>query len=68
MYARVKALNDAWAVVANQRAALNFEPQAHIWTSEKASDVAIPESAVQSPSGPPEDIREFMISKFWDRH
>ncbi|MFT7305653.1 MAG: hypothetical protein ACI9P7_000913 [Candidatus Azotimanducaceae bacterium] len=67
MYARVNALNGAWAVVANQQASFTFEPEAHIWTSEKASDVSIPESAVQSSSGPPEDIRALMISTFWGK-
>jgi hypothetical protein len=67
LYARVTALNNAWAVVTNQLTSFEFEPQAHIWTSKKASDVSIPESAIQSPSGPPEDIREVMLSTFWGK-
>jgi hypothetical protein len=67
MYARVQALNGAWAVVANQQTSFAFDPQAHIWTSEKASDVSIPESAIQSPSGPPEDLRDVMVSTFWGK-
>jgi hypothetical protein len=65
MYGRVKVLNNAWAVVADHMASFEFEPQAHIWTSEKITDVSIPESTLQSPTGPPDDIREVMISAFW---
>jgi hypothetical protein len=65
LYARVTALNGAWAVMANRISSFKFEPQAHIWTSEKADDVLIPEGITQTSERPPNEIVDTMVSSFW---
>ena len=65
LYIRVAALNGAWAVAANRLAPFKFQPQAHIWTSEKADDVVIPEGITQTSGRPPEEIVDIMVSSFW---
>jgi len=61
----VAALNGAWAVMANRLSPFNFEPQAHIWTSEKSDDVTIPAGITQSSEAPPKEIAVTMVSSFW---
>ena len=65
LYVRVAALNGAWAVMANRLSSFKFEPQAHIWTSEKADDVLIPTGIVQTTERPPKEIVDVMVSSFW---
>jgi hypothetical protein len=65
LYAKVKALNGACAIVSNDQPDFGFEADAHIWTSEKVKDVEIPSNALQSESGPTGDIREHMVATFW---
>ena len=65
LYARVEALNGACVIVTNHQSTFEFEAQSHIWTSEKVDDEEIPGDALQSESGPPDDIREHMIATFW---
>ena len=65
LYVTVAALNGASAVMANQLSPFKFEPQAHIWTSEKANDVTIPAGITQSPGAPPKEIADNMVSSFW---
>jgi len=65
LYIRVSALNGALAVMANRISSFKFEPQAHIWTSEKADDVLIPEGITQTPGRPPNEIVDTFMSVFW---
>jgi len=65
LFVRVGALNGAWAVMANRLSPLKFEPQAHIWTSEKAEGVEIAEGMTQTAGRPPKEIVDVMISSFW---
>ena len=67
LYVTVAALNGAWAVIANRLSPFEFEPQAHIWTSEKADDVTIPEGITQSSGAPPKEIADVMVSSFWGK-
>jgi len=67
LYVRVAALNGAWAVMASRIASFKFEPQAHIWTSEKADGVLIPAGIAQTPSMPPKEIVDTMVSSFWGK-
>jgi hypothetical protein len=67
LYCTVNALNGACAVMAAQLVDFNFEPQAHVWTSEKAEGVTIPDSAIQSPKAPPKEIRDGMLRVFWGK-
>lgn len=65
LYVRVSALNGAWAIMADRLSPFAFEPQAHVWTSEKVDDVLIPEAMAQSPEGPPKEIVATMMAGFW---
>ena len=65
LYVRVSALNGAWAVMAKRISSLTFEPQAHIWTSEKMDNVVIPAGISQTSERPPKDIVDTMVSIFW---
>lgn len=65
LYVTVAALNGAWAVVANRISPFRFEPNAHIWTSEKADGVTIPATMAQSPGAPPKEIVDTMLASFW---
>lgn len=65
LYATIAALNGAWAVMANRLSPFKFEPQVHIWTSEKADGVTIPSGITQSPGAPPKEIADTMVSSFW---
>ncbi|MEH6592280.1 MAG: GFA family protein [Halioglobus sp.] len=65
LYVTVAALNGAAAVMANRLTPFKFEPQVHIWTSEKAHGVTIPEGITQSSGPPPKAIADTMVSKFW---
>lgn len=67
LYCTVNALNGAWAVLANRLTSFEFKAQAHVWTSEKAEGVTIPASAIQSPKGPPKEIRDIMLPVFWHK-
>lgn len=65
LYVTLAALNGATPVMANRLSPFQFEPQAHIWTSEKADGVTIPPGITQSPAGPPKEIAGTMVSSFW---
>ncbi len=65
LYATVGALNDAWAVMASRLSPFKVETHTHIWTSEKASGVDIPPSAIQAPKGPPESVRNIFRASFF---
>lgn len=65
LFVRVAALNGAWAVMANRLSSFKFEPQAHIWTSEKVGDVQIPTGITQTSERPPKEIVDTMVSSFW---
>ena len=65
VYVGVAVLNDAVAVIASQLSGFTFEPEAHIWTSEKADNVTIPAGAIQSPELPPKALADTMVSAFW---
>jgi hypothetical protein len=65
LYVTIAALNGACAVIANRLSPFNFEPQAHIWTSEKFDDVTIPAGVTQSSEAPPKEIVDIMVSSFW---
>ncbi len=65
LYVRVAALNDAWAVPASRLSPFKFEPQAHIWTSEKADNVVIPAGIAQTAEMPPKEIIDAMLPVFW---
>ena len=67
LYATVAVLNGAFAIRANLLAPFKFEPRLHIWTSEKADGVTIPAGITQSPSVPPKEILDTMLSSFWDK-
>ena len=67
LYATVAVLNGASDVIANRLSPFKFEPQAHIWTSEKANDVTIPVGITQSSVAPPKEIADAMVSSFWGR-
>ena len=67
LYARVAALNGAWAVMASRISPFKFEPQAHVWTSEKADDVMIPAAMTQTAERPPKEIVNTMLSSFWPK-
>ncbi|MGK0337689.1 MAG: hypothetical protein ACJAXW_002688 [Candidatus Azotimanducaceae bacterium] len=51
--------------MANRLAPFEFEPQAHIWASEKLDEVTIPAGIAQSEVGPPKEIVETMLATFW---
>ena len=68
LYATIGALNGAWAVVASRLSPFRMESKLHIWTSEKASGVDIPQSAIQAPKGPPESVRNIFRSSFLGKH
>ena len=65
LFVTVSALNNAIAIPAERLAALEFDPVAHIWTSQGAAPVAIPEGVQQSPGAPPESVRNLMVAAFW---
>lgn len=65
LYSTLGALNGATAVLADRIAPGNFEPQAHIWVSEKAEGIDIPEGITQTQERPPKEIVDAMISRFW---
>ena len=65
VYVAVAVLNGAVAVIASQLSGFTFEPEAHIWTSEKADDVVIPAGALQSSGLPPKVLADSMVSAFW---
>jgi hypothetical protein len=65
MYVTVAALNGATAIEARRLSPFTFEAQAHIWTEEKADDVVIPAGIIQTPDGPPKEIVDIMVAKFW---
>jgi hypothetical protein len=65
VYVAVAVLNGAVAVIASQLLGFTFEPEAHIWTSEKADDVVIPAGALQSSRLPPKVLADSMVSAFW---
>ncbi|WP_297818064.1 GFA family protein [uncultured Paraglaciecola sp.] len=65
LYVTVAALNGALAVIAKQISTFKFEPQVHIWTSEKAVGVTIPPGVTQSSGVPPKQIAGKMVSSFW---
>lgn len=65
LYGTVGALNGAWVILANRLFPFKFEPQAHIWTSEKTDDAMIPAGIAQSAIGVPTDIKEVMLASFW---
>jgi len=67
LYVRVAALNGASAVIANRLSPFKFEPQAHIWTSEKDDSVTIPTGITQSTGRPPKEISDIMVSRFWGK-
>lgn len=65
VYVAVAVLNGAVAVIASQLSEFTFEPEAHIWTSEKADNVTIPVEAVQSSGLPPKALADAMVKAFW---
>ena len=65
VYVAVAVLNGAVAVIASQLSGFAFEPEAHIWTSEKAHDVVIPAGALQSSGLPPKALADSMVAAFW---
>jgi len=67
LYATVSALNGAVGVMANRISPFKFEPELHIWTSEKAEGVIIPADMNQSPVGPPKAVADAMVSSFWGK-
>ncbi len=67
LYGRVSVLNDAWGVAANRISPFEFEPQAHIWTSEKVDEILIPEGIAHTAEGPPKDIVDIMVASFWGK-
>ena len=67
LYVTVAALNGALAVMASRILPLKFEPQVHIWTSEKADGVTIPAGITQSSVAPPKEITDTMVSSFWGK-
>jgi len=67
LYATVSALNGAVGIMVNRISPFTFEPELHIWTSEKAEAVTIPADMIQSPVGPPKEIADAMVSSFWGK-
>ncbi len=67
LYVTVSALKNACAISADRIASFTFEPIAHLWTSQKRADVTIPGDILQSPGAPPEEVRDIMLSGFWDQ-
>ena len=67
LYGIVSVLNGAVAVAANRISSFNFEPQAHIWTSEKVDEILIPEGIAHTAEGPPKDIVDIMVASFWGK-
>ena len=67
LYVTVSALNNACAVSADRIASFTFEPIVHLWTSQKRAGVTIPSDILQSPGAPPDEVREIMLSRFWDK-
>lgn len=65
VYVQVEALNGAVAVFGEKLSSFEFVAQAHIWTSEKAPGVAIPDGAPQSAGAPPAEIVDHMVAHFW---
>ena len=67
VYVTVAVLNGAVAVIASQLSAFTFEPEAHIWTCEKADNVTIPAEAIQSSGLPPKALADSMVAAFWHK-
>jgi len=67
LYATVSALNGAVGIMANRISPFTFEPELHVWTSEKVESVTIPANIIQSPVGPPKAIADAMVSSFWGK-
>lgn len=65
LYSTIVAMNGAIAFGAHRLTPFNFEPQAHVWTSEKAEHVQIPSEIMQSSKIPPKEILDVMIASFW---
>ena len=65
IYVTLAVLNGAVAVIASQLSGFTFEPEAHIWTSEKADNVTIPVEAIQSSGLPPKAMADAMVATFW---
>jgi len=65
IYVQVTALNGAVAIQAEKLSPFEFSVDAHVWTSQKASDTVIPEDVPQSPSTPPDDIVKRMVKSFF---
>jgi hypothetical protein len=67
LFVKVAALNGAWAVVASRLLPFTFEPNAHVWTSQKGDDVTIPAGITQSLKMPTNELAKAMISSFWGK-
>jgi hypothetical protein len=67
LFVKVAALNGAWAVVASRLLPFKFEPDAHVWTSQKVDDVTITADITQSLKMPTNEIAKTMISSFWGK-
>ena len=65
LFVTVSALNNAIAIPAERLGTLKFDPAVHIWTSQSAEAAAIPEGVLQSPDGPPQEVRDLMVAAFW---
>lgn len=65
VYVTLAVLNGAVAIIASQLSGFTFEPEAHIWTSEKADNVTIPVEAIQSSGLPPKAMADAMVATFW---
>jgi hypothetical protein len=65
LYMTIAALNGACAVMAKRLSPFKFDPQIHVWTSEKADEVTIPEGVTQYSEAPNKEMAAFLISNFW---
>ncbi len=65
VYVQVEALNGALAIMASRLSPFEFKAEVHIWTTQKAEGIKIPEGVAQVPGMPPEEIVERMINGFW---
>lgn len=65
LYVVVDALNGAIAIAAERISSFEFQPDAHVWTSQKAADSVVPPDILQSAEGPPDQIVARAVSIFW---
>lgn len=67
VYVQIQALNGAIAISASRLSPFEFRAEVHVWASQKAEGIKIPEGMTQVPGMPPKEIVGRMINGFWNQ-